>query len=507
MNISKYTISIVLVVAIVLVVNILSEQLYFRLDLTEQNQYTLSKATKEIVRDLDEPITVKAYFSKDLPAQLIKTKNDFREMLVEFGRLSGQMIVYEFISPNENEEIEREAMQSGIQPVMINVREKDQMVQQRAYMGAVLSLGVRQEIIPVVQPGLAMEYTLSTSIKKLSVLDKPVIGILQGHGEAGLNELMQVNQEMSILYRIENVTITDSTYVPSYITTLAIVRPSDTIPDLVFMQLDAFLSRGGRIFIAMNRVSGDLQNGYGAALYTGLESWLQGKGLIINENFLVDANCVSATMQQQVGNAIQISSISIPHVPRINKFADHAVTSGLEEVIFQFASTMDFMGDSAISYTPLLFSSEKSGTQPAPQYFNFTKQWTEADFPMQSLVLGAVLEGKLSGITPDNGNIHSKMVVLADGDFAIGSGQQQINPDNVSLMVNSIDWLSDDTGLIALRTKGVSSRPIKQMEDGTRSIIKWLNFLLPILLVLIYGFIRFQYRKNQRIIRMEADFS
>ena len=501
MNISKYTISIVLFVAIVIVVNILSEQLYFRLDLTEQNQYTLSKATKDIVRELDEPITVKAYFSKDLPAQLIKTKNDFREMLVEFGRLSGQMIVYEFISPNENEEIEREAMQNGIQPVMINVREKDQMVQQRAYMGAVLSLGDRQEIIPVVQPGLAMEYTLSTSIKKLSVLDKPVIGILQGHGEAGLNELMQVNQEMSILYRIENVTITDTTNIPSNITTLAIVRPSDTIPDLVFMQLDAFLSRGGRLFIAMNRVSGDLQNGYGTALYTGLESWLQGKGLIVNENFLVDANCVSATMQQQVGNAIQISSISIPHVPRINKFADHAITSGLEEVIFQFTSTLDFMGDSAISYTPLLFSSEQSGTQPAPQYFNFTKQWTQADFPMQNLVLGAVLEGNLSGTA------NSKMVVLSDGDFAIGSGQQQINPDNISLMVNSIDWLSDDTGLIALRTKGVSSRPIKQMEDGTRSIIKWLNFLLPILLVLIYGFIRFQYRKNQRIIRMEADFS
>ncbi len=501
MNINKYTISIVLFVAIVIVVNILSENLYFRIDLTEQNQYTLSKATKEILRELDEPITVKAYFSKDLPPQLIKTKNDFREMLVEFGRLSGQMLVYEFISPNENEETEQEAMQNGIQPVMINVREKDQMVQQRAYMGAVLNLGDGKEIIPVIQPGLAMEYTLATSIKKLSVDEKPTIGILQGHGEASLNELMHVNQEMSILYKIENVYITDTTLIPSYIKTLAIVRPTDTIPDVVFRQLDTFLSREGRLFIAMNRVSGDLQNGYGSAMYTGLESWLQGKGLIVNENFLVDANCVSATMQQQVGNAIQISSISIPHVPRINEFADHPVTSGLEEVIFQFTSTMDFMGDSSITYTPLIFSSEQSGTQPSPQYFNFTKQWTQADFPMQNLVLGAVLEGNLSGAAI------SKMVVLADGDFPVGTGQQQINPDNISLMVNSIDWLSDDTGLIALRTKGVSSRPIKQMEDGTRTIIKWLNFLLPILLVLIYGFIRFQYRKNQRIIRMEADFS
>ena len=99
------------------------------------------------------------------------------------------------------------------------------------------------------------------------------------------------------------------------------------------------------------------------------------------------------------------------------------------------------------------------------------------------------------------------MVVIADGDFAVNQNNQQLNPDNINLLVNGIDWLSDDTGLIELRTKGVSSRPIRQMEDGTRTLIKWLNFLLPILLVLIYGVIRFQYRKNQRIARMEADYS
>ena len=100
--------------------------------------------------------------------------------------------------------------------------------------------------------------------------------------------------------------------------------------------------------------------------------------------------------------------------------------------------------------------------------------------------MGGILEGPLAG------NITSRMVVIGDGDFAINENGQQMNPDNINLLVNSIDWLSDDTGLIELRTKGVSSRPIKQMEDGTRSMIKWLNFLLPILLVLIYGIIRYQ---------------
>ncbi len=110
-----------------------------------------------------------------------------------------------------------EAMQNGIQPVMINVREKDQMKQQRAYMGAVLSLGERKEIIPVVEPGLAMEYTLSTAIKKLAVVNKPSVGFLQGNGEPSMNELAQVNQELGILYNVEGITITDSTSIPGHI--------------------------------------------------------------------------------------------------------------------------------------------------------------------------------------------------------------------------------------------------------------------------------------------------
>jgi ABC-type uncharacterized transport system involved in gliding motility auxiliary subunit len=236
-------------------------------------------------------------------------------------------------------------------------------------------------------------------------------------------------------------------------------------------------------------------------LTTGLETWLRDKGLYVNENFIVDQNCVSATMQQQVGNAIQISSISIPYVPRINQFSDHPVSQGLEEVILPFASTMDYMGDSAVTFTPVLFSSDLSGTQSAPAYFNFQRRWTRGDFPLERQVLGGVLEGALSG------TMIAKMVVIGDGDFAVNDNGQQVNPDNISLLVNSIDWLSDDTGLIELRTKGVSSRPIKQMEDGTRTLVKWINFLLPILLVLIYGGFRYQYRKNQRILRMEANFS
>jgi ABC-type uncharacterized transport system involved in gliding motility auxiliary subunit len=108
-----------------------------------------------------------------------------------------------------------------------------------------------------------------------------------------------------------------------------------------------------------------------------------------------------------------------------------------------------------------------------------------------------------------NGNSTAKIALVTNGDFAYnGTGQRprQVSSDNVSLMANLIDWLSDDTGLIELRTKTITSRPIDQISDGKKLLLKWLNFLLPVLLVLLYGLIRMQYRKNQRLKRMQEGY-
>ena len=84
-------------------------------------------------------------------------------------------------------------------------------------------------------------------------------------------------------------------------------------------------------------------------------------------------------------------------------------------------------------------------------------------------------------------------------------GRRQ-SPDNINLVANSIDWLSDDTGLIELRTKGVTSRPIKQLDDTTKSLVKYGNFLLPIVLVISYGLVRVQRNKMVRLRRMSENY-
>jgi len=491
----KNTMSVLLVAGIVLLLNVLSRQLFFRIDLTEDGQYTLSKATKNIMRELEDPVTVKAYFSKDLPANVAKTKRDFQEMLVEYANLSKGNLDYEFVDPNENEEIEQEAVQNGISPVMINMREKDQVKQQKAFLGAIIKVGEQQEVIPFIQPGGAMEYALTTSIKKLTVLDKPVIGILQGHGEPGPQELAQVYQSLSILYNVETIDLKSTDQIEERFKTIALVAPQDTMVQADFSKLDQFLGRGGHLFVAFDRVVGDLQNASGSAVDNGLAGWLSAKGIVVDDSFVTDASCGQVTVQQKSGFLTFNNQISFPFLPLVKKFPDHPITEGLEQVIFEFASPIRYTGDTTMRFTPIVTSSEKAGSVKVPTYFNIEKEWTNADFPQHNIPMGAVLEGNFGGPP-------AKLIVVSDGAFPV-SGQRGQNPDNVSLMVNSIDWLSDDTGLIELRTKGVSSRPIEELEDGRRSFLKYGNFLMPIALVLLYGFFRNQRSNKVRMKRMQ----
>jgi ABC-type uncharacterized transport system involved in gliding motility auxiliary subunit len=364
-------------------------------------------------------------------------------------------------------------------------------------------MGDRQEVIPFMQPGGPIEYTLSSAIKKLSVTDKPKIGILEGYGCAGMGELAQVRQGLDVLYEVQPLHLTDTTKIPEDIRTLAIVRPQDSLPQYVFNQLDDFLRRGGNLFVAINRVRGDLQRAYGSVLNTGLETWLLSKGISVAPDFVVDVKCGAVTVQQQAQQGyFRISTqVSFPYIPLISNFADHPAVKGLEMVVMQFVSPLEYTGDSLHTFTPLAFTSEKANTLAAPLFFDIEKRWTEADFPKKHIPVAGVLEGKFGG------DKTARILVVGDGDFPVGRSGQQINQDNANLMVNSIDFLSDDTGLIELRTRGITSRPIKELSDTTRTLLKVTNFVLPLLLVLLYGILRLWSNRKIRMQRLEEDYS
>ena len=254
---------ILLIIGVAVLINILADIYFVRLDFTSDNRYTLSKATKNILRNLDEPVTVTAYFTEDLPPQMLKIKKDFKELLVEYANISKGNVVYEFIDPAIDEETEMKAQQQRIQPVFINAREKDQIKQQKAYLGAVIQMGEESDVIPFMQQGSAMEFALSSSIKKLSVKNKPAIGLMQGHGEPSGGALSQAAGQLNILYTIQPVYLNDTSDAMSNFQTVAIIAPTDSFPASHLNQLNVFLARGGNLYIALNRVKGDFSTLYG----------------------------------------------------------------------------------------------------------------------------------------------------------------------------------------------------------------------------------------------------
>ncbi len=488
-----------LIIAIVIVVNMISETLYLRLDFTADKRYTLSDATYDILEELDDVITISAYFTEDLPPQLQSTRQDFQDLLVEYETRSDGNIVFEFINPNESEETEANAQQQGIGPLIVNVRESDQVQQLRAYMGATLQLGDQTEVIPVVQPGAAMEYALSTSIKKLSVLEKPKIAVLQGHGEATFSAIPQLGQQLSVLYDLEPYSLTDTTLIPNFYRALIVLNPTDTFPASHLNQIDQFIGAGGNVFVAYSNLQGDLNRAYlSPAPDIGISGWLAQKGIVLGNQFVTDATSASISVRQQQGPFVINTQVQFPYFPIISKFADHVSSKGLESLVLPFVSPLIIQSqDSTITITPIAFSSDQSGLVGAPTTIDINKRWTERDFNQGSQPVAVAIEGNLQG------SQSAKMIIVSNGSFAVNGEppqQQQLNADNINFASNAIDWLADDTGLIDLRTKGVTSRPLDTIEDSTKSILKYGNVLAPILLILLYAFVRRQQfvRKKQK---------
>jgi len=229
------------------------------------------------------------------------------------------------------------------------------------------------------------------------------------------------------------------------------------------------------------------------------------KGIEVEETFLIDASCSNVMVRQQQGMFVMNTPVRFPYLPVVTNFTKHPITEGIESVVFPFVSPIKITStDTSEIIMPLAVSSQKSGIQNAPLYFDVMKQWTASDFSLSSLPVSVLVEKK------SQGSSGYKMVVFSDGDFVVnGEGQnaQQLGDDNISLMSNAIDWLSDDTGLIELRTKGVTARPLdSSLEDSTKTLLKYLNFLLPIILIILYGVFRFQLKRKIRNELMTTEY-
>lgn len=484
-----------------------ANQFLWRADLTENNRYTLAEASHDVAAELDDPVTVTAYFSSDLPARFGRTQDEFRSLLTEFRAAADGNVEFTFVNPNESKDTEREAQEAGIRPVTIDVRERDQISQQRAYLGAVFQYGDEREVLPFIEPGSALEYSIASTIQELTGDQTTVLGVLQEHGEPSLNEMPQMQEALDGRYDLQPVSGIDSTGVPPTVDVLIVARPEEALSTRAALAVDQYVMRGGRVLFALNRARPNMQFGQATPLETGLEPLLDTYGLPVRPDLVRDRNASAVQVQQQRGGFNVVNQVQYPFIPEISNFSSHPISDGLDRAVFQFVSSLDTTQvDTTAQLTVLARSSNRSARVSLPANVQPQQEWTVADFSDAALPVAGLLEGRFSSAFAGSDTLsvertqspETKLVVVGDGDFLVnGSGQQrqQLPEDNINFLANSVDYLADNTGLLSLRTQRVTSRPLEQLTPTTTTLLKYLNVMVPILLVVGYGL--FRYRRNQ----------
>jgi gliding-associated putative ABC transporter substrate-binding component GldG len=505
-----------IVLGILVLLNIVSIRLFARLDATKNHVFTLSDASKQLMRSLDDRVSVKAYFTEDLPAPYNSNRRMLLDELNEYKAYAGGNLQYEFIDPS-GEKGEQEAQQQGIAPIQVQVVKDDKFEVKRGYMGVVLQYEDRKEVLPVVQNTSNLEYELSSTIKKLTSKGQRKIGFLTGHGEPGLNEINRVQEMLRRQYELTTVDVSKNTSVPLDIAALIIAAPTGRFSEPDKFQIDQYLMRGGKVAFLLNKIDANLQARVGRPLDLNLDDLLQAYGVKVNNDAVRDAQCASVSIvQQQFGFSVQ-SQVPYPYLPIASNFSSgNMIVKDLQGVVLFFASSIDTIGVAAngLQGEILIRSSKQSGRQSGMLMVDPLQRFVREDFPESAIPLAATISGSFKSFyagkpTPSDTAAGSapitlsplttatltRILVVGDGDFL---RDQFTNRDNITFFANMVDYLVDDAGLITIRSKEASAPPLDPFSDSTKKALKYANLIVPPLLVVGYGLFRWRSRKARK---------
>ena len=473
--------------SILFLLNIISNSWFFRLDLTENKMFSLSKSSKSVVSQIDDLLTMKIYFSDDLPGEYANNRRYLQDILEEYAAISKGNIQFEFA---RQDKLEEEAQKSGITPVQLQVIENDKVEIKRVLMGMSILFEDKKEIIPVIQTTTGLEYEITSKIKKLVEKNKPTVGIVEIIGKPA--KLETVQNTLRQRYDVRQIKLSET--IPSDVSTILLGGIVDSLSSGESLSLTSFLDRGGNLLLTQNRVKTNLQVQQATLIQSDIFSIIKKYGVIIEENLVTDKICGRVNVQQQMGPIRMNVPMEYPLLPIIRSFnQNEPIVSSLEQMqlIFPSEIKLDSSATSNINFIPLFYSSEESGEMrgnfnlsPDPNQNPFMRL-----FNKKSQVLGARAERVINGIM-------SQLILIGDSEFMADDGGGR-SPENQIFIMNAVDYLVGDQDLIALRSREITSRPLSEVSDGAKRTWKWLNIFVPSLVIAGFGLMQMRRQKNR----------
>jgi ABC-2 type transport system permease protein len=550
-----------MLIGILIAVNVLANLVYTRFDLTRERKYSLAPGTKALLTELQDVVYIKVYLEGDFPPGFQKLQQSVRDMLLEMRREAGGNLEFEFVNPADqpSEQAKNELFEQlyklGLQPTDLQNRTAESMERKVIWPGAVvyyrnkevasnflLGAGAGSSPMEIINASEeALEYTLANAIKKATTLYKPKIAFTDGHGELDKLATSDIGRALSEFYTLVRYDVKTIEPVPDDIDLLVIAKPTQRITDWSKYKIDHFIMRGGKVLWLIDPVNAAMDSmtaeNYFMAMANdlGIDDMLFKYGVRINADLVQDVKSSRIPIVYgTIGGQPQQKLFPWFYFPLISGETQHPIVRNLDPIAFQFSSTIDLIEVPEVKQSVLLRTSKLSRKLMAPVRVNLqlaTEQSKEEQFNKPNLPVAVLLEGQFTsffknrylnefaqkaidslGMQPKEISVGTKMIVISDGDVIrnhVRKNTNEILPlgfdrytnqmyGNKVFLMNAIDYLLDDAGLINVRSKQITLR----MLDGkkvTEEKGRWqlLNLGLPVLLLVLFGIGRYQWRKRK----------
>jgi gliding-associated putative ABC transporter substrate-binding component GldG len=538
------------VIVILIVVNALSSRFFKRFDLTADKRYTLSATTLKTLKNVKEPINIDVFLDGDFPVEFKRLQSETYQLLEEYKAYNSN-IIFKFNNPNGDaanaEQFAKELIGLGFTPTNINQNNKGKKELIQIFPWAIANIGDKSVRVPLLVNNFGnkpeeninksvqlLEYAFTDAITKLISKQKKKIAILKGNGQISdkyMSDLLLNVKEYYALGEFNLDSLTND--LPKTLANLKrfdlalIVKPTQAFSDEEKYILDQYIMQGGKTMWLMDQVTVDLDSLQNEDQQTvafprdlNLDDFFFKYGVRINPRLIQDLLSTPITAKSPTGDDFPIDWL---YSPIVRSEENHPINKNINLVKLEFANQMDTLKN-GIKKTVLLKSSPQSKAVGAPLLIGlnqFMEQLDESQFTEGNQIIGTLLEGKFTSVynnrvkpfkISDNKNqgIATKMIVIADGDVVnynyinkkpADNGYDQWTQQiygNKDFLINSINYLMDDDGLINIRSKNIELPLLDEQKVNEKyTTSQAITVGIPILLLLVFGFTFTYIRKRK----------
>jgi ABC-2 type transport system permease protein len=535
-----------------------TKTLFFRIDLTEEGRYSLSKAAKSLVVEMYEPLTVKIYLDGDLDANMLRLRRAVEDMIRELNVYSSKQLMVETYNPNsattDEERYAEYAMleERGLRGMSVTVRERGGKMSEQVIFPWVEVCGSRDTMaVCLMQPSAQksgeaavnsaiadLEYLFVDAIRILNRKEVRKVAFIEGHGELAEEYTYDASDALSRYFQVDRGVIgTDASVLDGY-DAIIIAKPMEQYSEGDKFIIDQYIMRGGRVLWLLDgaQMSNDMLSEGGTTplieLDVNLNDMLFRYGVRLTPTIVEDMQC--AYMPVNVARPDEEPRFEpIPwfYMPLLQGSPYHPITKTLQAVKADFASGIEIVGDTAgVRKEVLLITSNASHVHVAPTEINVMQAINvepKEYFTTQYVPIAVAMEGEFESIYKHrmapvgiktekiiDKSKQTRMVVVADGDIIRNEIEQHreglmlvpLGYDRVTrqmhsnrdFIVNTMLYLTDDEGVMQLRNRRVDLRLLNRaVVESQRDLWMWVNTLLPMVLLAMFGGVFFWLRKRK----------